>query len=68
LTANEVKYVRGHGQGIPATRVIAEHKLIQPASDGDQLDRRAIEWCIKLVKEHPAWLLSPQLHKEWGVR
>lgn len=67
-TADEVKYVRGHGQGIPKTVVEAQHRLISPAFLGDQVDRRALEWCVRLVMEHPDWRLSVQQHKLWGVR
>lgn len=68
LTANEVKYVRHHGQAIPRSRIDAEHYLISPAFDGDRLDRRNLEWCIQLVKENPKWRLSVQQHKAWRVR
>lgn len=66
--ASEVKYVRHHGQGIPKTSVEAEHYLLSPAFLGDQLDRRSLEWCIKLAKENPPWRLSMQQHKVWQVR
>ena len=67
-TADEVKYVRAYGQGIPETVVEADHRLISPAFDGDELDRRTLEWCIRLVEENPPWRLSVQQHKGWGVR
>ena len=67
-TANEVKYVRACGQGIPETVVKAEHHLISPAFRGDRLDRETLEWCIRLVKENPPWRLSVQLHKAWLIR
>ncbi len=66
--ADEVKYVRTYGQGIPKTVVQATHKLISPAFDGDRLDRRTLDWCIRLVKDNPEWRLSVQQHKGWGVR
>jgi 7-carboxy-7-deazaguanine synthase len=67
-TANEVKYVRGHGQAVPKTVVQAEHHLISPAFEGDQIDPRALDWCIRLCKENPPWRLSVQQHKLWKVR
>ncbi|HPF37232.1 MAG TPA: 7-carboxy-7-deazaguanine synthase QueE [Phycisphaerae bacterium] len=67
-TADEVKYVRGYGQAIPKTVVQATHKLISPAFSGDQLDARTLAWCIDLVKQHPDWRLSVQMHKSWRVR
>jgi organic radical activating enzyme len=66
--AHEVKYVRGHGQAVPRTVVEAEHHLISPAFDGDEVDPRALAWCIRLVKENPPWRLSVQQHKLWRVR
>jgi 7-carboxy-7-deazaguanine synthase len=67
-TAHEVKYVRGYGQALPRTVVTAEHYLLSPAFDGGELDRRALDWCIRLCKENPPWRLSLQQHKLWGVR
>ena len=67
-TANEVKYVRAYGQGIPKTVVKAEHYLISPAFDGPTLQRKHLEWCIQLVKENPPWRLSVQTHKFFGTR
>jgi len=67
-TAHEVKYVRGYGQALPRTVVRAEHFLLSPAFDGDALDRRALDWCIRLCKENPPWRLSVQQHKQWRVR
>jgi 7-carboxy-7-deazaguanine synthase len=66
--AHEVKYVRGYGQAIPRTVVQAEHYLISPAFEGDRLDPRALDWCIRLCKENPPWRLSVQQHKAWKVR
>ncbi len=66
--AHEVKYVRGHGQAIPRTVVEAEHYLISPAFEGEQLDPRTLDWCIRLCRENPPWRLSVQQHKAWKVR
>jgi len=68
VTADEVKYVRGHGQGIPKPACKAKHKVVSPAFDGMRLDETALHWCIKLVKEYPDWQLSVQDHKLWRVR
>jgi organic radical activating enzyme len=66
--AHEVKYVRGLGQAMPQTRVQALHRLISPAFDGLETAPQTVEWCIDLVKRHPNWQLSVQLHKLWNVR
>lgn len=69
-TADEVKYVRGYGQGIPKTVVEAQYYLISPAFNGTELDRETLQWCVKLVLENPKWRLSIQQHKTTfgGVR
>jgi 7-carboxy-7-deazaguanine synthase len=66
--ADEVKYVRSIGQGIPRSLVKAQHYLISPAFDGEYLDPETLEWCLDLVRRHPTWRLSVQQHKGWGVR
>lgn len=68
MTANEVKYVRGHGQGIPKPQCKADHNLISPATKGADIDPEALAWCIELVKQNPKWRLSVQQHKQWRVR
>jgi 7-carboxy-7-deazaguanine synthase len=67
-TAHEVKYVRGYGQAIPRTVVKADHYLISPAFDGQEVERRTLDWCIRLCKENPPWRLSVQQHKLWNIR
>lgn len=67
-TANEIKYVRGHGQAIPKPACQATYQIISPAFDGLTLDKRAVAWCLALIKENPEWRLSIQQHKTWSVR
>lgn len=67
-TADEVKYVRACGQPLPQTVVRATHRLLSPASQKNEVDRKALEWCIRLVKHNPDWRLSVQQHKWWGIR
>lgn len=67
--ANELKYVRHAGQGIPKPAIHADHHLLSPAFEADgSLSRANLEHCIRLVKENPAWRLSVQQHKTWRVR
>ena len=65
---DELKYVRGYGQGIPRPRLEARYKYISPAFDGMNPDPEAIAWCIKLVKENPTWQLTMQQHKLLKIR
>ena len=66
--ANEVKYVRHHGQALPKPRIKAEHYLISPAWSSDGLHKNDLEWCMNLIKEDPKWRLSLQTHKWLQVR
>lgn len=67
-SANEIKYVRSKGQGIPKPLTKADHKLISPAFHGGALLREDLEWCVKLVKDNPEWRLSVQYHHFLGCR
>lgn len=68
--ANELKYVRGMGQGIPHPKIPADHYLISPMFDGDRVEPRVLDWCVGLVKNNPPWRLTVQHHKAsfGGVR
>ena len=68
MTADEIKYVRGYGQAVPAPRCKSANNLISPAFNGLSVDERALGWCIRLVEENPEWRLSVQAHKLWRVR
>lgn len=66
--ADELRYVRRVGQGIPQPAVKAKHYYISPHSDGDQVNAENLEYCIELVKQNPLWKLSVQNHKIWNIR
>lgn len=68
LRADELKYVRGFGQGIPKPSAVAANYLISPAFDGGVVHPDTMKWCIKLCLENPTWRLSVQQHKTWLVR
>jgi organic radical activating enzyme len=63
MFVDELKYVRGHNQGIPRPSCKATHYLLSPIFEGNELDRANLERCIQLVKENPQWRLSIQHHK-----
>lgn len=68
-TADEVKYVRRIGQGIPRPVIKATYKLLSPACQANGIILPAdLAYCIDLVKEFPEWRLSTQQHKLWNVR
>ena len=60
---NELKYLRAKGQGIPRPRLEADHYLLSPIFEGNDLDEENLKWCLKLVKENPQWRLTVQHHK-----
>lgn len=66
--ANELRYVRAGGQGIPKPALAAEFYYLSPAWDGDGFDREALATCRRLVEQNPTWRLSTQQHKVWSVR
>ncbi len=66
--AHEVKYVRSYGMGIPKPTVVAEHYLISPAFEADELPSKNLKWCLDLVKKNPPWRLSLQQHKFLNIR
>jgi 7-carboxy-7-deazaguanine synthase len=66
--ANEVKYVRCYGQGIPKSIIVCEHYFIIPKYESNVLLDIDLKWCIKLVKENPKWKLGLQLHKHLDIR
>lgn len=65
--ADELRYVRRDGQGIPRPSIPAREKFISPAFEGNEMDKATLAWCLKLVKENPKWRLSIQSHKLIGV-
>lgn len=66
--ADELKYVRAFGQGIPKPITRAEHYLVSPSFDGDQIHPETLKWCTKLCLENPPWRLSLQTHKLLRIR
>jgi organic radical activating enzyme len=66
--ANELKYVRAYGQGIPRPTLVTAHQYISPACGADGYEHETVRWCVDLVKDNPSWKLTTQMHKLWGVR
>lgn len=64
---DELRYVRHHGQSIPAPALKARRKYVSPHSDGYEINRENLKHCIELIKAHPDWKLSVQQHKLWNV-
>lgn len=66
--ANEVKYVRAVGQGLPKPKIKATHYFLSPAFSPDGTSQETLANCIEMVKNNPKWRLSVQQHKMWRVR
>lgn len=67
--ANEVRYVRSHGQGIPRPKLDeTEWRYLSPAWERGRFEPSALDTCRKLIEENPEWSLSVQQHKVWSVR
>jgi len=67
--ANELRYVRSIGQGIPKPTIKADHYMISPAFESDGTAHPAtVQYCIQMIKENPEWQLSVQMHKLWRVQ
>lgn len=67
--ADELKYVRNVGQGIPKPAIkAAHHRWLSPAAKGESIDRAALNHCIELCLANPEWKLTMQAHKLWQVR
>lgn len=65
---DELKYVRAAGQPLPTPWLDARWRFLSPASTAQGIDRAALDWCIRLVRENPRWRLSMQAHKVWGIK
>jgi 7-carboxy-7-deazaguanine synthase len=66
--ANELRYVRSAGQGIPKPSCKADHYLLSPAWDGTGLPADNMKAVLQLQRENPTWRISVQQHKLWAVR
>lgn len=66
---DEVKYVLATGEA-PGSFMLpaADHYFVSPAFESDKPQPGAIKWCIEWCLYAPAWRLSVQDHKLWGVR
>jgi organic radical activating enzyme len=69
--ANEIRVVMGPESDLP-TRYLdvlsADYYCLSPRFIGSVMDADALDHCIDLCARNPAWRLSIQQHKVWGVR
>lgn len=67
-SADEVKVVLGYEQLLIEPNIKARYYFISPAFDGPALDKKTLDYCIKICKATPKWRLSVQRHKLWDIR
>jgi len=60
---DELRYVRHQGQEIPRPVVNSRRWYISPHFDGQELNLDNLDHCLTLIKRHPTWRLSLQIHK-----
>lgn len=62
---NELRFAMQKGNPLPDISVLpkANAYLLSPVFDDMAMDRENLAYCIELVKQHPEWGLSIQLHK-----
>ena len=68
LHCDELRWVRHKDQQIPQTEIKAKQYYISPHTDGNDINKDNLDWCIDLCKNNPKWRLSIQQHKTWNVR
>lgn len=66
--ADELRYVRAHGQHLPQPSISARHKYISPPFSPAGVAHKDLDWCVKLCLDNPDWSLSIQTHKIVGIR
>jgi len=53
------------GDPIPDISVFpeADNYFLSPIFDGDKINLQNVDYCVELIKQHPQWKLSLQIHK-----
>lgn len=64
---DELRFVITKGQKLPQINKKAKNYFLSPCNDGEKINIPNLKYCIKLVKDNPAFKLSLQTHKLIGV-
>lgn len=69
-TVNELRFPMQVGDPLPDISLLpkAEKYLLSPVFNGNTPVPENIAYCIELIKTHPVWGLSLQMHKLIGIR
>lgn len=64
-SVDEIRIPLMSGDILPPIEVlpVAHKYFISPVFDGSNMNQQNIDYCVKLVKEDPRWILSLQTHK-----
>lgn len=62
---NEIRIPIKAGDTLPDIAVFpkADHYFLSPVFDADKVNSGNIDYCVGLIKDHPEWRLSLQMHK-----
>jgi organic radical activating enzyme len=62
---NEIRIPVQIGDQLPDTSILpeADSYFVSPIFDQKEMNRENVDYCVELVKKHPQWSLSLQIHK-----
>lgn len=62
---NEIRIPIKKGDTLPDTSIFpeADNYFVSPIFDNDQINWENVTYCVEIVKQHPEWSLSLQMHK-----
>ncbi len=63
--AHEIRMPITYGDSVPDITVFpqADNYFLSPVFDGDKINIDNVSYCVDLIKKHPQWRLSLQIHK-----
>ena len=68
MGVDELRYAWHSGKmSVPSPLIKAKHYYLSPIFSGNTINRRNLDHCIQLCKDHPQWKLSVQQHKIWNI-
>jgi len=62
---NEIRIPIAAGDMLPDTAIFPEanYYFLSPIFDADKINVENVNYCVELIKQHPEWRLSLQIHK-----
>lgn len=64
-SVNEIRMPIEKGDQIPDITILpkADNYFLSPVFDGNDINTENVDYCVELIKTHPEWRLSLQIHK-----